>query len=154
MRQWLLSNVGAALLSSLALAVCPGGRVRQVTRFACALVCMLALMSPLVKLDLSEYARFAQQYRTQAEQIGQQEQEAARQEQAEYIRQQCAAYILTEAQSIGAQVSGAGVELRWDDEADAWQPASCTVEGAYDPTLSARIESELGIAREAQQWRQ
>ena len=97
MRQWLLSIVGASMLSSLALALCPKGRVKQATRFVCALVCMLALVSPLIDLDAESMLPPVEDYLAEAESIAAEEREMAENEQREYIQSECAAYILTEA---------------------------------------------------------
>lgn len=154
MRRWLLSVAGAAMLSSLALALCPKGRVRQVTRFVCALVCMLALISPLLRLDPQALLPPADDYRAEAESFAAAEQEAAKNEQRLYIQQECAAYILDEAEELGLAVTEASVLARWDADGGVWQPAYSTVAAPYDAALSAAIESQLGIPKEAQRWQE
>lgn len=154
MRQWLLSIVGASVLGSLALALCPKGRVRAVTRFVCALVCMLALVSPLLELDGAALFPAWEDYRTEAETIAAREQESAENEQRVYIQNECAAYILTEAQALGVSASEVSVLARWDAQSGLWQPAYSTVDAPYDAALSEAIETELGIAKEAQRWQE
>lgn len=154
MREWLLSVIGAALLSSAALTLCPKGRVRAVTRFVCALGCMLSLVSPLLRLDGGQWLSAPDDYRDEAETIAEQERENGENEQRSYIQQQCAAYILTEAQALGVSVESASVLARWDAEAGAWLPAYCTVGAPYHAALSETIERELGIAKEAQRWQE
>ena len=48
MKQWLTGIIGTSLFASLALALCPQGGVRRVLRFACAILCALALVQPLM----------------------------------------------------------------------------------------------------------
>lgn len=154
MKNWLLEMVGAALLGSVAMALCPKGRVRAVTRFVCAVVCMLSLLSPLISAEGEISFPALDDYRAEAETITAEAQEMSENEQRLYIQSQCVAYILTEAQSLGVDVSGASVLARWDADGGAWLPAYCTVEGAYDAALSERIECDLGITREAQRWQE
>lgn len=154
MRQWLLSIVGTSMLSSLALALCPKGRVKQATRFVCALVCMLALVSPLIDLDAENLLPPVEDYLSEAQTIAAEEREMAENEQREYIQSECAAYILTEAQALGVSASEVTVLARWDAEGGVWQPAYATVDAPYHAGLSAAIETELGIAREAQRWQE
>lgn len=154
MRDWLLSVLGAALVSSLALALCPKGRVQAVTRFVCALVCMLSLVSPLLSLDGGGWLAALDDHRAEAETIAEQERENGENEQRIYIQQQCAAYILTEAQALGLSPDTVSVLARWDAEAGAWLPAYCTVDAPYHAALAETIERELGIAGEAQRWQE
>lgn len=154
MRQWLLSIVGTALLSSLGLMLCPKGRVQAVTRFVCALVCMLSLVSPLLDFDGETIFPSLDDYRAEAESLAAQEKEKGENEQRVYIQKQCAAYILTEAKALGLSVSEAEVLARWDAGSGAWLPAYSTVDAPYNAALSAVIERDLGIAKEAQRWRE
>lgn len=154
MRQWLLGVIGSALCCSVALALCPKGRVRSVTRFVCAMVCMLSLLSPLLSLDETELFPSLEDYRAEAETIAETERKMGEDEQRVYIQQQCAAYILTEAKALGLSVSEAEVLARWDADSGAWLPAYSTVDAPYNAALSAAIERDLGIAKEAQRWRE
>ncbi len=154
MKGWLLSVAGAAMLSSLALALCPHGRVRQATRFVCALVCMLSLLKPLLRLDEERTLLPAlDDYRAEAEALTAAGEEAAKNEQRLLIERECAAYILDEAEALGLTVGGASVLARWNADEGVWQPAYATVEAAYNAALSAAIETRLGIPKEAQRWR-
>lgn len=154
MREWLLSVIGAAVMSSLALALCPRGRVRAVAKFICALVCMLSLVSPLLKLDGETFLPALDARRAEAEALVAEQLEKDENEQRIYIQEQCAAYILTEAQTMGISPDAVTVRARWDTEGGVWLPAYATVDAPYNAALSERIEQSLGIAREAQQWRE
>lgn len=154
MKRWLLEMIGAALLSSVALALCPKGRVRAVTRFVCAMVCMLSLVSPVISPESEISFPALDDYRAAAQTITAQAEESGENEQRLYIQSQCAAYILTEAHALGIDVSGASVLARWDASSGVWLPAYSTVEAAYDAALSERIERDLGIAKEAQRWQE
>lgn len=152
MRQWLLGVVGASLLSSLALMLCPAGRVRQVTKLVCALVCALAMVSPLMELDITSLSVGLAAYRQQAESITENEEETAKMVQRTYIQDRCAAYILTQAQSLALSIEGAQVLARWDAGEAVWYPWEATMTGSYDKTLARQIEEDLGIPEERQHW--
>lgn len=154
MRQWLLSVVGAAMLASAAMALCPRGRVRAVTRFVCALGCMLSLVSPLQKLDGEGLLPSLAAYRAEGEALVAKELAKGESEQREYIQQQCTAYILTEAQEMGIAVDGVRVLARWEEDGGVWLPAYVTVDAPFNAQLSETIERELAIAGEAQRWRE
>ena len=70
-----------------------------------------------------------------------------------YIEEQSAAYILDEAQALGAE-GRAEVRARWRD--NSWVPweASLELTGGTDvrEKLKNRIEAELGIPKERQSW--
>lgn len=152
MKQWLLGVVGASLLSSLALMLCPGGRVKAVTKMVCALVCALAMLEPLMKLDMGSLSAGLAAYRQQAQSITENEEETAKMVQRTYIQEQCAAYILTQAQSLTLSIEAAEVLALWDAAEGVWYPWEATVTGPYDRTLARQIEEDLGIPEERQQW--
>ena len=56
MRQWISSVAAASVLAALALALTPKGRVRQVTKLVCGVMCALAVVAPVAKLDFGQLA--------------------------------------------------------------------------------------------------
>lgn len=152
MNEWLRSVIGTSLLASAALLLCPEGRVKGVTKLLCALVCCLALAQPVLELDPGTLSAGMAAYRQKAEELTQQEEEAAKLVQRTYIQDECEAYILSQAQSLGLSVPGAEVLARWDREQGLWYPWQVTVPAVYDGALAAVIEGELGIPEERQQW--
>lgn len=152
MKQWVLGVFAASLLSAIALALCPKGRVRTVTRMVCGVVCALAIASPLVRLDPENLAVGMAEYRQRAQSIAENEEETGKMQERTYIEEQCAAYICAEAAERGIEIGGAEVLCRWDDEALVWYPWSVTVSGAYSGALAAVIEGELGVPASRQAW--
>ena len=75
MRQWMMSVTAASLISAIAMALTPAGRVRQVTKLACGLLCALAVASPVLKLDIGALAASMAAYEQRAQQITQQAEE-------------------------------------------------------------------------------
>ena len=152
MRQWILGVLSASLMSTLALALCPPGRVRTVTRMVCGLVCALAAASPLVRLQTEDMAAGLAAYGQKAQILAENAEEEGKMQERAYIQEQCAAYICAKAAEKGVLIGGAEVQARWDDEALVWVPWSAAVDGGYSRTLSELIEAELGIPARRQEW--
>ena len=152
MREWVLGVFAASLLSAMALALCPKGRVHTVTRTVCGIVCALAAASPLLRLDADSLAVGLAEYRAAAQRITENEEETGKMLERTYIQDRCAAYICAKAEELGAEASGAEVLARWDDEALVWVPWSASVDGAYSAALAEAIEGCLGIPPARQEW--
>ncbi len=152
MRQWIAHITAASLLSAIAMAVTPKGRVRQVTRLACGLMCALAVAAPLAEVDVGALASGLALYRQRAEQIVTQAGEEEKTMERTYIEQQCQAYILGKADERGLALGAVELTARWDDQARVWYPWSVTIAAPMDSALSAVIEAELGIPAERQRW--
>lgn len=153
MKNWLWSVTAVSLLCSLAAALCPKGRVRAVTGFVCALVCMLTLLAPLKTLDAGELSSSMAYWRAEAQSVTASAERQAQEEQRLFIERRCEAYILDEAGSLGVEAADAEVRAQWDEEKMVWYPVSAVIGSPYDAALSRRIEASLGIAKEAQTWR-
>lgn len=153
MREWITGVFSASLLSAVALALCPSGRVRAVTRMVCGIVCALAVASPLLSIDASSLAADMARYAQQADALSLEGEEERKMLERTYIEEECAAYICGKAAQTGAVIDGASVLARWDDDGHVWYPWSVAVEGAYDPILSNIIEGDLGVPAERQEWR-
>ena len=151
LRTWIMGLTGAALLCAVCTELTPPGSVKTVQRAVCGVVMSLALISPLLRLDFDGYALHLAGYRKQAEEIAAQGKEISDSLSRTYIQAQCQAYILDKARLSGVPVTSASVELRWSGEG-VWYPVAAEIEGTYDRALAEKIEEELGIAQENQQW--
>ena len=152
MRDWIHGIFAASLLCAVAMALCPPGRVRRVTRLVCGLACALAIAQPIMALDPAALSVGLAEYRRQAQILRESGEEEEKMLERTYIEDQCSAYILDKAEEIGVSLAGASVEARWDDEALLWYPWSVTLDGAYTAPLSRAIEGELGIPLSRQNW--
>ena len=153
MRAWILGVFSASLLSAVALALCPAGRVRAVLRMVCGIVCALAIASPLLTIDTEKLAADMARYRRQAEALSLEGEEEMKLLERTYIEEECAAYIGAKAAETGTEIRGASVSARWDDDGRVWYTWSAVIDGAYDPELSNIIERDLGVPGERQEWR-
>ena len=153
MRQWIAAVTAASVLAAGAMALTPKGRVRQVTRLACGILCALAVVSPVVRLDVDGLAAGMAEYRRRADEIVDEAEQEARYMDRTYIEQRCQAYISDKAAEAGRPVGDVRVTARWDEDALIWVPWSAAVDAAYDEALSAAIEGQLGIPAARQSWR-
>ena len=152
MKQWLIGVTAASVLSSAAIALCPGGRVKSVTRLVCGIVCALALISPLLTVDVTELSAAMAAYGQTAQIITQNVEEERKMMERTYIEEKCAAYISDKAAALGAGPAFAAVTARWDEEDLVWYPYAAEIGCRYSGALSAAVEAELGIPAERQSW--
>lgn len=148
LRTWLLGVVACAVLVSIAGQLAPDGAVRRAARFTGGMLLMLALLRPLLRLELSAPELDLNAFHDAAAQL---EQElAARQSSAlsARIAEETGAYIEDKADELGLSVR-AEVSTR---EEGVPVPAAVTLYGREDAALSALIARELGIAEEDQLW--
>ena len=64
LRTWLLGLTGAALLSSLAVALTPRGAVRGIVGALCGVLMAVALFHPLLDFPYTDYAVHLYRYRS------------------------------------------------------------------------------------------
>lgn len=153
MRQWIMGVTAASLLSSIAMALTPKGRVRQVTGLVCGLMCALAVAGPLVKLDYGALAAGVALYGQRAAQLTADADEEAKMLDRTYIEDRCQAYILAKAAEAELAVQSVTLSARWDEDAHIWYPWTVAVDAPYSPRLAACIEADLGIPPQRQSWR-
>ena len=149
LRSWLLGVVACAVLVSLAGQLTDGGTMKKIVRFAGGMLLMLAMLRPLLRLDLAVLDVDLASYR---EAVAQLELELTqRQEDAlsARIAAETGAYIEDKADELGLSVRA---EVSTREEEGVPVPAAVTLYGREDAALSALIARELGIAEEDQLW--
>lgn len=150
-RNWILGLTGAATVCAVATLLTPRGPVKGVTRTVCGIVMAAALLSPLIGFDFPAYSLNLSEYRARGDALIGQAEEISGTLSRRSIEAELEAYILDKAQTLGAAVAAAKVTVEWSTEG-YWYPVAAELEGSYDAALSALIEGELGVAREAQTW--
>ena len=151
-RSWLLGLIGAALLCAIASELTPKGGAKRVQTMLCGIVMIAALLLPLLRLDLSDYALELAKSRKATEAVTKNADEISERLNRRSIEAELEAYILDKAQTLGAQVERVSVAVRWSTEG-VWVPSAVTLDGAYHAALAKLIEGELGIAAADQSWR-
>ena len=154
LHDWICALTAASALSALAKQLTADSNVKKVTELLCGVILAGVLTAPLLEADmpvlslsLSEYRRTAAELTGDGEAV---ENRLLRQ----YIEQQCAAYILREAHTLGVEDIRITVKTKWRDEnwvpfeADLWGSLS----GEARNRLRAYMESELGIPSDRQVW--
>ena len=149
LRSWLLGVVACALLVSACEQLTDGGTMKKIVRFVGGMLLMLALLRPLLRIDLTDLAVNAGAYR---EAVAQLEEELGAQRQRELsarIAAQTGAYIEDKAASLGASIRAV---VTTEERGGVPLPASVTLYGEENAEIGAYIERELGIAKEDQLW--
>ena len=149
LRSWLLGVVACALLVSACEQLTDGGTMKKIVRFVGGMLLMLALLRPLLRIDLTDLAVNAGAYR---EAVAQLEEELGAQRQRELsarIAAQTGAYIEDKAASLGASIRAV---VTTEERGGVPLPASVTLYGEENAEIGAYIERELGIAKEDQRW--
>lgn len=148
---WIMGLSGAAVFCAVMCELCPKGSVKSVVKLLCGMVMALALISPLLNMELPYYAMNLAEYRLMAEEAASDGKSESDTLSRTIIEEQCRAYILDKGQALGADIQDAGVKLRWSSEG-FWYPVGCEIKGKYHGGLAAAISSELGLGDESQVW--
>lgn len=154
LHDWICSLTAASAAAAAARLLCPEGGVKKVTEVLCGVMLAAVLASPLLRADIPTLALSMAEYRRTAAELTEGAEAAEKQLLREHIEDQCAAYILREAHTLGAEELRVTVRTKWRDE--NWVPYEARVEGVLSAevknALGAYMEAELGIPRERQSW--
>ena len=148
--RYLLSISAAAIICGIAKATVDeksaGGAM---IRLIAGLIMTFTVISPVVEIDFGDIPALSSGISYDAEVVSEAGKEMALQEINSIISDELEAYILDKAASVGANIR---VELRLD----GYVPAAVTIHGTVLPAAKQRLqkifETELGIAKENQQW--
>lgn len=154
LHNWIAGLTAAAVTAAAAELLTPPGPVEKVTRFVCGIMLVAVLLGPLASVDREAFSLSLSDYRdTVAELTGDMEQQQNRLVRS-YIEQECAAYILDEAQVLGVAGGRVEVSAKWGDE--CWVPYEAYLDleatGDQRNRLSVLLDVQLGIPAERQHW--
>ena len=154
LHDWICALTAASAAAALAKQLTADANVKKVTELLCGVILTAVLLSPLLKVDLPTLALSMSEYRRTAAELTQDAEAAENRLLRDYIEQQCAAYILREAHTLGVEDLQVTVKTKWRDE--NWVPYEAYCRGALSPSakerLSVYMESELGIPGQNQNW--
>lgn len=156
MRELLLLLISIALFETVILCFAEGERMRRVVRLVGGSAMALALLSTVMRFDYAAYAaslrREALEMQTDTDEIRDEAQRLNR----SLIEEACAAYIRNRAKNLGVALQDVQVKLAWD-VSGFWYPEEAELTLAenqqYSAALQDAIQTELGIAPDAQHWR-
>ena len=139
--------VACAVLVSVATQLCPEGALRKIVRFTGGLLLLLVMLRPIARYEPDAAAWNAGGYREAVTRLEQELSTERENALRDGIAEEWEAYIEDKAGSLG-------VEIRAEAElgAENGVPERLTLHGAYSEELSRFLASELGIAKERQQW--
>ena len=136
LQAYLLRLIAAALLTALAAAVTPEGRVKRVTAFAGGLLLAVVLLGPMGEVDFDDMARAISHIETEYQENVTGIRAASTQVQSQLISQRAEAYILSKAEAMGLALQ---VQVQTRQEGLYPYPWSVTLTG----TVPAREKEVL-----------
>lgn len=155
LREIVLTLVGTAMLSTLALTLAPEGKVKKAVRLICGLVMVLSVVGALKRLDFSGYSQELTKWRMQSDSLTDTIEGVNNELERTIIEEKCEAYILDKASGLDISIEKVSVLADWDTEG-YWYPVSVELKSDGVPTnrqkLEYHIEAELGISEEKIIW--
>lgn len=148
LKSWIITVTAAATITAIAAAIIPGGAVKKASGLALGLVLMLAVLSPIKRLDVEYVGRLTEDFMSE---LGQEAEFSEENEQMEeIIASEIEAYILDKAHQMGtwADVEQIGFEYRRSIPV----PVDIHLRGEPLEELADVIEQELGIGKDSQIW--
>ena len=115
-KSWLLSIACAAVITALAVALCPGGFPKKLTRGAGGLLLLLAVLNPVRRLESGEMADALTKYRFWSDDAVRAMAEDDQEMRKAIIARQTAAYISDKAAALGIQDPQVWVQCRLTGE--------------------------------------
>ena len=112
LKDWLLSMACAAVIAALAVALCPEGFPKKLTRWAGGLLLLLAVLGPVRRLESGEMADALAKYQLWPNDTVQAMAEENEELRKAIIARQTAAYISDKAAALGIQGPQVWVECR------------------------------------------
>jgi len=150
--RYLLSISASAIICGIAIATADDKSASgAMIRLIAGLIMALTVIAPVVDIDFDDLPVIPTQITLDAQTACALGEEMADREINSIITNELEAYILDKAASVGADIE---VELRLED----CRPMEITIRGTVLPGSRQRLqqvlETELGIAKENQQWMQ
>ncbi len=149
LREWLTGLIAAAMVLSLLYALVPKGTMHAILRFSGGLVLLLAVLRPLMQVNVEELRVHYRAYEREVDRQIALYQEENQTQMAEIIEEELSAYI-----SKKAAERGCACEVQVETELQDGIPMPCGValNIPYDASLAQWIGAEIGIAEENQSW--
>lgn len=152
--RYILTVCSAAIVCSVVKSLTvKKGPTSELIHMMCGIFLAVTAVSPLMNIRITNISSFTRSYQWDAEQIAADAQQEAQTTMNEIIINQTQAYIMDKAASLNAVID---VEILLSDDSPRI-PCGAVISGNISPYAKNRLteilESELGIAREAQQWK-
>ena len=153
LRQYLITVTSAAVVSAVVNSFAgKNGTHSAVIKMLTGLFVSLAVISPILKLEINEFGDFSNSFLEEAQSTASIGEAAALSSVREIITDKTSAYILDKANSMGLDIN---VEVILDDE-NPPKPCFVIISGSVSPyakeILGEYIADNLAIPKEDQQW--
>ena len=150
MTGYILSVTCAAVLAAILRTLAGEGAMGKLTKLLSGLFLAVTVLSPLVKIEIPDPARWLEDYMAEGEAAAQAGEAMAKDYSDAIISAELEAYILDKAADLGTALT---VEVGLDDRG---LPETVTLTGSVSPghreELSRMMLDELGVGEEAQIW--
>lgn len=152
---WVIRLTGAAILTGVALAITPSGRVKRVVSLVCGLVMLISLMSVVKDFNSDSFSLSLAKYKQNAADFSQEIENQNDNLNRIIIEERTEAYISDKGVSLEIEELSVSVRAEWSEEG-YWYPYSVTISAEATEEqrekLAYYIESELGVSEERQDW--
>lgn len=153
-RQWLLGVTCTAMVLALAEGLVPEGNVKKVCRLAGGLALLLAVVSPVIRMDEGLFTRVLEEHRAMAQQYEKILEEKNVLLYQTIIEDAAAAYIVDKAEEIGISCQ-AEVTFLYDEDGVP-SPWEVTARGGWTEEQRIRlgqlVEDSLGVPAQRQYY--
>lgn len=144
----------AAILCGIATTLLVGNNTSaKLIRLLCGMYLTICIISPVVRIQISDFSDYLHQFDVSADAAIQHGQEIVESQMAAIIKSSTETYILDKASSMGLSID---VEVTVSDSAPL-VPYKASLTGSASPIhkrqLQDWIENELGIEKEHQKWK-
>ena len=150
MTGYILSDTCAAVLAGIQRTIAGEGAMGKLTKLLSGLFLAVMVLSPLVKLEIPDPARWLEDYMAEGEAAAQAGEAMAKEYSQAIISAELEAYILDKATALGCELSA---EVRLDE---GGLPETVVLSGeissADREALPQMLAGELGIGEEAVIW--
>lgn len=152
-RQYLLSVIAAAIISSLVITIVgKKGTHAAVVKLMIGLLLTITVVSPWTKLQIGDLSSYLQEIKLDGDTVTSEALAIIAEEKASIIKEEIEAYILDKAASMELDVT-VDVELTGGDPPT---PYAVTITGTASPYAKQRLQyiisDELGVPKEQQLW--
>ncbi len=147
---WLLSVVGTAFLVAIADGLMPEKRIQEVGRLIGGMLILLTLLSPLLKIHMNDLSFSMDDYLGKVDQKIADYHENQTENFSMGIKESTESYIKTVAQKMDLDIT-ADVEIKMTENG---VPTlyKIRMNSPYHAELAKRIEDDLGLSPEYQEW--
>lgn len=152
LKQYVVSITAAAIICSILSCLLAKSRTKDLIRFVFGVFITVTVMAPFSQLDFGEVDNLNMPFSSAVQDIIVDAERMAGTAAGEHIKEAAEAYILDKAAELNADIH---VEIILSEETPP-VPAAVTLYGELSPysrqQLQNILQSDLGIAKENQQW--